>query len=328
MENNCNDLNYDLGKHLEETYIFNAEYVRPQSNENFDWFIVERSGGISNIEYLNNFNYYIALNANGTFYVLAKKEERFCLIECELKSHLYEKVNKTKLILRVKNDYAQFDFVRQILYEDKYSLELYNEDLQNYENIGLTYSGRYELLEKCEVCGSSDFLIEVKYSRFLQVYCVCKNCGHSTGIKKIKKTELPYKPQKYDVYTFKPEFKMCPTCENEDLSFRILSDKNRVAQYCEVCGWQSPEIKREEKKNTRKDMVPYSGWRIKVFTRDGYKCVRCGSNHNIEAHHIIRVADDPEGKHIFDVDNGETLCKECHMKEHGKMKYIRQSNLS
>ena len=56
----------------------------------------------------------------------------------------------------------------------------------------------------------------------------------------------------------------------------------------------------------------YKEWRIKVFHRDCFRCVWCGDKHKIEADHIKPFAYFPELR--FNVDNGRTLCKECHKK--------------
>lgn len=60
----------------------------------------------------------------------------------------------------------------------------------------------------------------------------------------------------------------------------------------------------------------YKEWRHEVFSRDQFTCKRCGDNKggNLHAHHILSWKDHPELR--FDVDNGETLCFECHTKEH------------
>lgn len=60
----------------------------------------------------------------------------------------------------------------------------------------------------------------------------------------------------------------------------------------------------------------YRNWRRSVIFRDGFKCVHCGSPHNLEAHHILPVAKHPEK--ALDVDNGITLCTKCHYEEHNK----------
>ena len=57
----------------------------------------------------------------------------------------------------------------------------------------------------------------------------------------------------------------------------------------------------------------YKTWRKSVFMRDGYRCVWCGKRGGVlNADHIIRWVDSPELR--FLVDNGRTLCVECHRK--------------
>ena len=62
----------------------------------------------------------------------------------------------------------------------------------------------------------------------------------------------------------------------------------------------------------RKKRREYNTWHKLVFERDGNKCTNCGSVEKLEAHHIKEVCNYPEL--IFDVDNGQTLCRECHKK--------------
>ena len=56
----------------------------------------------------------------------------------------------------------------------------------------------------------------------------------------------------------------------------------------------------------------YKLWRTAVFIRDGRKCIWCGSKKDIQADHIKPFAHFPELR--FAIDNGRTLCKECHKK--------------
>jgi 5-methylcytosine-specific restriction endonuclease McrA len=57
--------------------------------------------------------------------------------------------------------------------------------------------------------------------------------------------------------------------------------------------------------------VEYSAWRKQVFERDGYRCVKCfKSGSYLHADHILRFAEHPEKR--LDIDNGRTLCVECH----------------
>lgn len=58
-------------------------------------------------------------------------------------------------------------------------------------------------------------------------------------------------------------------------------------------------------------------WRNGVLDKDGYQCVDCGSSEELEAHHIVRWADN-----VFlrvDPDNGMTLCHDCHLEIHGRL---------
>jgi hypothetical protein len=65
--------------------------------------------------------------------------------------------------------------------------------------------------------------------------------------------------------------------------------------------------------------IEYSVWRTAVFERDGYACTECGATSRkehgcvpLQAHHIKSFSEHPEIR--FDVDNGQTLCLDCHKK--------------
>ena len=54
-------------------------------------------------------------------------------------------------------------------------------------------------------------------------------------------------------------------------------------------------------------------WRLAVFERDDYTCRHCGQRGGrLQAHHIQPYKKHPELRH--DLDNGLTLCIECHKK--------------
>jgi len=56
-------------------------------------------------------------------------------------------------------------------------------------------------------------------------------------------------------------------------------------------------------------------WRISVYQNDNYTCRICGEiGGNLNAHHILPYAKFPDDR--FNVDNGMTLCVECHKKLH------------
>ena len=61
-------------------------------------------------------------------------------------------------------------------------------------------------------------------------------------------------------------------------------------------------------------------WRERVFRRDNFICRNCGAQNGVgksvylQAHHIRHVADEPSA--AYDIDNGLTLCLDCHRTLH------------
>lgn len=65
--------------------------------------------------------------------------------------------------------------------------------------------------------------------------------------------------------------------------------------------------------NRIRSSLEYTLWRRGVFERDNYKCIMCNNNtNNLQADHIKPFAYYPELR--LDINNGQTLCKECHSK--------------
>jgi HNH endonuclease len=73
----------------------------------------------------------------------------------------------------------------------------------------------------------------------------------------------------------------------------------------------------------------YIAWRNKVLERDGYICQECKREckkyeKGLAAHHIKEYAKYPELR--FEISNGKTLCRKCHMSLHNKP-YVEQQVL-
>lgn len=86
---------------------------------------------------------------------------------------------------------------------------------------------------------------------------------------------------------------------------QVKGDKN--------CNWKggiTPE------KNKIRASLEYKNWRFTVFKRDDFTCQFCGEKEKVsgklEADHIKPFYLYPELR--LSVDNGRTLCKECHKK--------------
>jgi hypothetical protein len=59
-------------------------------------------------------------------------------------------------------------------------------------------------------------------------------------------------------------------------------------------------------------------WRDAVLSRDKFKCRSCGTRDHLQAHHIFPWKKYPELR--LSVGNGKTLCFQCHVCEHRKMR--------
>ena len=91
----------------------------------------------------------------------------------------------------------------------------------------------------------------------------------------------------------------CKKCYSEDLKIRMKWKNSYFWKW-----WKTKESK------LRKTCAEYKEWRLKVFTRDWFKCILCNSKKQLEADHIKAQSEYPEL--IYDLDNWRTLCHNCH----------------
>jgi len=75
-------------------------------------------------------------------------------------------------------------------------------------------------------------------------------------------------------------------------------------------------ISDEERKEYEKirQTIQYRKWRTSVLEREFYSCRCCGLDLELHVHHIKNLKDN-EGL-AFDIENGITLCRECHYSYH------------
>lgn len=70
----------------------------------------------------------------------------------------------------------------------------------------------------------------------------------------------------------------------------------------------------------------YQEWRLKVYARDNFTCVKCGKPRDyktkLNAHHLDSFMYNKELR--YDINNGVTLCQSCHVKFHAK--YTNRNN--
>lgn len=113
----------------------------------------------------------------------------------------------------------------------------------------------------------------------------------------------------------------------------VRSDKNKkkISETLKKKGIKPPRTPRESLcrgKNHRwwkggitpvneaiRKSLEYKLWRKAVFERDDFTCIWCGKkDKTIQADHIQTFSEHPELR--FAIDNGRTLCRQCHLKRH------------
>jgi HNH endonuclease len=153
----------------------------------------------------------------------------------------------------------------------------------------------------CVVCGNpfSFAAGDLKFKK--RIYC-SKDCACSVNSKKRIGTKVPYKPHKNmagRVFSHK-----------EDCSCFRHGGKvwNKGLPPEQQANWQGGLAELHE--GARK-APEYKIWRKAVKERDGWKCIWCGSKERLEVDHIKSFADYPEVR--FAIDNGRTLCHNCHV---------------
>ena len=74
--------------------------------------------------------------------------------------------------------------------------------------------------------------------------------------------------------------------------------------------------KTEEERETKREYTEYYHWRQKVYERDNYTCICCGYNKGkkLNAHHLNGYDNFKDQR--TDINNGVTLCKDCHNRFH------------
>ena len=156
---------------------------------------------------------------------------------------------------------------------------------------------------RCRKCSGSE-----KYTlNYVQ------NCFKYHGCKLIEKTyENNHTPMEYK----------CDCGRIDKISF----NKFILGQRCHYCahektkgennGNHNPNLTDEERL-IKRNYPEYNQWRTAVYERDDYTCQKCFKKGiRFNAHHIEGFAENKDLR--TDMDNGITLCEQCHKKFHIK----------
>ena len=93
---------------------------------------------------------------------------------------------------------------------------------------------------------------------------------------------------------------------------RETRNKIQITRYKRYGIKNTPALKRI------RNSQAYKNWRKAVYERDDYTCQKCMvRGGRLQAHHIHPVRSNKNNLLLFDVNNGITLCEECHLEVNG-----------
>ncbi|MGM0836046.1 MAG: HNH endonuclease [Bacillota bacterium] len=230
-----------------------------------------------------------------------------------------------KLLTRKNND-RTFKRITELF--KSYGCELLEE-----EYLGQKVAHKF----KCS-CGN----ISTKKIPAFRVTPICEICVTKKRRERISKTLLPFEEvasvflnanctllsREYKGWNDTLRF-IC-SCGNEGAKTFAAFRQNPECRKCSFSfmrgennwRWDSNLSDQERESNKSRASFPeQKQWKLAVYKRDGFSCRSCGSSESntLRAHHLDSYNWCTEKR--TDVNNGVTLCEDCHVDFHGKYGY-------
>ena len=195
-----------------------------------------------------------------------------------------------------------------------------------------------KVIVTCDNCNKDFEQYAIYYNR-AKLHCCTLKCRDEYRIK-IHLRKCLYCGKEYHRRLEQKEHKYC------SIGHQKLANEDTVIKVCEVC-WVDYEIPKARegisrfcsdecrkielgrvassrianlhpnykglKDEDRPDMSRLLTWGLAIKRRDKV-CTKCGATDNLHAHHKIPYKVDRSK--MFELDNGITLCSECHAREH------------
>ena len=102
---------------------------------------------------------------------------------------------------------------------------------------------------------------------------------------------------------------------------RIASPKARANMSKSKIGKNNPNWKGgiSSEDHIFRQLAKYRDWRVSVFERDDYTCQECEIRGGVlNAHHILQLCDYKDECYSLNIDNGITLCEDCHRETYNR----------
>lgn len=225
------------------------------------------------------------------------------------------KKNKNKKKVKLKCSYCGKEFEKiQSEYATIRNEYFCSKECYNNKNLAITKSKEEkDTTYKCEYCGKE---MPVNYRNRKAKFC----------------SEECYGKSKQKRNTF-----ICEHCGKEfSKPPSQTSEHNFCSQECYLAYIKRPLETNKDLKKAIRGSSQYKQWKNKVFEKDDNKCIICGNNEKLHAHHIIPLSNivDPYinsanennieellnnilNDSVFNnINNGVSLCEKCHYKCH------------
>ncbi len=178
----------------------------------------------------------------------------------------------------------------------------------------------------CRICGKKVVRMPCSFRRSQNVYCSTR-CQF-VGMKNGRTLKCDYCGKKF--YLCSSYFSSNKLQKDDKKHF--CSKKCWYSFFRENNGYVRKRKSRPRKKRVKnlyhsiRQSLLFRNWRNDVFRRDGYRCKVCGYKGYLYPHHIVTfkslvkkfkikiISDAYCCKKLWDVGNGITLCKRCHVK--------------
>lgn len=222
------------------------------------------------------------------------------------------------------NEVSYYDYLR--LHKDYYNCKYHSQSYYQLKAKELGFSLQSEYINSssylkllCLKCGTPQ---ERKWSQVIRSGCT--TCYYDSQKLTIEYIRDEFKKVGYDlqtkIFTDYKKQKLYYFCDKGHYTYIVWNDFQQGCR-CSECARErmrgdtsprwNPNLTDEERLKKRAS-YEYTLWRMAVFHRDDFRCKCCGCNRgkDFNAHHIVNFTGNKDLQ--LDVNNGITLCEECH----------------